>query len=119
MQKPLSCVEHGVSRGSKKQYSQPGSCLKNKLKFGLTDSKKVKGNDEFPNFKFSQKSLRSKKPVELLMDQLSKFSQRSTKVSNIFVLIIISIMQDLHLLFRKNRRYIVLESVERDLSFLV
>ena len=53
------------------------------------------------------------------MDQLSKFSQRSTKVSNIFVLIIISIMQDLHLLFRKNRRYIVLESVERDLSFLV
>jgi hypothetical protein len=40
MKKPLSCVERGVSRGSKKQYSQPGSCLKNKLKFGLTDSKK-------------------------------------------------------------------------------
>lgn len=53
------------------------------------------------------------------MDQLSKFSLGSTKVSNIFMLNYNSGCKDLHLIFRKKQRHVVLEYVEGVLSSLV
>lgn len=39
-ERPLSCVEREVARGSNKQYFKPDAFWKKELKFGLTDAKK-------------------------------------------------------------------------------